>query len=165
MARVSATLARGLVLGTFTTMLSACYVVPLVPETGGSAPVGWTVPAPFVVPPGTPAWVATAPPALPARPLSARLYPQNDAASRLGFLSGTVADLGGGRGRFELDVEGERLVGEATRTGSDGGRGVASAIGPRGTSLRCDYTMRAIDVGVGSCTLSGGARYQVHLGR
>jgi len=132
--------------------LSACYVIPVAPD-------------------GTPIWPApppeqhsgTARPAIPAV-MQARLYPANEIASRTGMLSGTVTNMMTGKGRLQLDFRGETLVGEATRVADDERRGVASAWGPNGTFMSCEYRMRTPVQGTGICTFSNGARYQVHVG-
>ena len=121
--------------------LSGCYVVPVVPEPAVYPSV--------VVAPG---------PAV----LQARLYPANEAASRTGMLAGTVTNMMTGKGRFQLQYMGETLIGEATRVGE--GRGVASAYGPGGTHMSCEYQMNSPRQGVGTCTFSNGAQYKVHIG-
>jgi hypothetical protein len=96
--------------------------------------------------------------------LQARLYPANDAATQTGLLSGTVTNMMTGKGRFELDYRGELLVGEATRVPGDDRRGIANAYGQRGTFMNCEYRMTTPYQGTGTCNLSSGARYQVHIG-
>ena len=96
--------------------------------------------------------------------LNARLYPANDLATQTGMMSGTVTNMMTGKGRFQLDYRGELLTGEATRVSGDERRGVANAYGTRGTYMSCDYKMNTPYQGAGSCTLSNGAKYEVHLG-
>lgn len=132
--------------------LSACYVIPVAPD---GTPI-WPAPPPGQHP-------ETARPAIPAV-MQARLYPANEIASRTGMLSGTVTNMMTGKGRLQLDFRGEMLVGEATRVADDERRGVASAWGPNGTFMSCEYQMRTPVQGTGICTLSNGARYQVHVG-
>ena len=96
--------------------------------------------------------------------LQARLYPSNDAATRVGMLSGTVTNMMTGKGRFQLDYRGEILVGEATRAPGDERAGIANAYGDRGTYMNCTYRMTTPYQGTGTCNLSTGAQYQVHLG-
>jgi hypothetical protein len=148
--------------------LSGCYVVPIAPDgtplysaVAVPAPVPMQVPAPLVVSPSAPA-VLPGPP-MPAV-LQARLYPSNDAATRVGMLSGTVTNMMTGKGRFQLDYRGEVLVGEATRAPGDDYSGIANAYGDRGTYMNCTYRMTTPYQGTGTCNLSNGARYQVHLG-
>jgi hypothetical protein len=69
-----------------------------------------------------------------------------------------------GKGRFNLNYRGEVLTGEATRTQNDARKGVASAFGKNGSFMSCEYQMSSPLQGAGECTLSDGARYQVHLG-
>ena len=140
--------------------LSGCYVVPVAPDgtplysaVAVPAPVPMQVPAPAVLPV----------PPMPAV-LQARLYPSNDAATRAGMLSGTVTNMMTGKGRFQLDYRGEVLVGEATRAPGDDSSGIANAYGDRGTYMNCTYRMTTPYQGTGTCNLSNGARYQVHLG-
>jgi hypothetical protein len=96
--------------------------------------------------------------------LNARLYPINDLATQTGVMSGTVTNLMNGKGQFQLDYKGEILTGEATRVSGDERSGVANAYGARGTYMSCDYKMNTPYQGAGSCTLSNGAKYEVHLG-
>ena len=136
------------------TALSGCYVVP--------GPDGQL----WHVIPGGPPEPGTQPrpgPALPAT-LPVRLYPANEQATRTGVLTGSVMNMMTGKGRFQLNYEGETLSGEATRVDGDARRGVASAYGPSGTYMSCEYQMNSPRQGAGVCTLSNGARYQVHIG-
>ncbi len=96
--------------------------------------------------------------------LQARLYPANDVATETGLLSGTVTNMMTGRGVFQLSYRGDTLVGEATRVPGDDRRGVAHAYGQRGTYMTCDYRMTTPYMGTGTCSLSNGAQYQVHIG-
>jgi hypothetical protein len=96
--------------------------------------------------------------------LPVRLYPANEEATRTGVLTGTVVNMMTGKGRFQLSYQGETLSGEATRVDGDQRRGVASAYGPTGLFMSCEYQMSSPRQGAGTCTLSNGARYQVHIG-
>jgi hypothetical protein len=96
--------------------------------------------------------------------LNARLYPINDAATETGVMTGSVTNLMNGKGRFQLNFQGELLSGEATRTSGDERQGVANAYGSRGTYMSCEYKMNTPYQGAGTCTLSNGAKYEVHLG-
>lgn len=142
--------------------LSACYVLPVAPDGSPLHPVV-AVPAPAVVVPAQPAVVPV--PAGAPLVLTAQLYPANDIAARDGMIAGTVTNATSGKGWFRMEYRGEVLAGEATRVDSDTRRGIASGYGPLGTTLRCDYRMTAPQQGTGTCTLSTGARYTVHLGR
>lgn len=147
-----------------TLALSGCYVVPVAPDGVAYAPAV-PVPAPYPVnanppPPPRVVMASTAAPAV----LQARLYPSNDVATETGMLAGTVTNFMTGKGRFQLDFRGEQLVGEATRAPGDGMAGVANAYGERGTYMSCAYRMTTPYQGTGTCNLSNGARYQVHLG-
>jgi hypothetical protein len=105
-------------------------------------------------------------PAGPASPasLQARLYPSNEVATETGMLSGTVTNMMTGKGFFQLNYRGEILSGEATRVPGDDRRGLANAYGQRGTYMSCDYRMTTPYQGTGTCSLSTGAQYQVHIG-
>jgi len=105
-------------------------------------------------------------PAGPAAPagLQARLYPSNEVATETGMLSGTVTNMMTGKGFFQLNYRGEVLSGEATRVPGDERRGLASAYGQHGTFMTCDYRMTTPYLGTGTCSLSNGAQYQVHIG-
>jgi hypothetical protein len=146
-----------------TLTLSGCYVVPVAPD-GTAYPAAVAVPAPYAVNavPRTAAPFVQAP-AVPSV-LQARLYPANDVATQTGMLAGTVTNFMTGKGRFQLDVRGETLVGEATRAPGESTGGVANAYGERGTYMSCAYRMSTPYQGTGTCNLSNGARYQVHLG-
>ena len=106
------------------------------------------------------------PPAGPASPasLQARLYPSNEVATETGMLSGSVTNMMTGKGFFQLNYKGEILSGEATRVPGDERRGMANAYGQRGTFMTCDYRMTTPYLGTGTCSLSNGAQYQVHIG-
>ena len=137
--------------------LSGCYVVP-----GPDGQLWHVVPGH----PGGPAAngpQAGAGRAMPAS-LPVRLYPANEQATRTGVLTGTVLNMMTGKGRFQLTYEGETLSGEATRVDGDARRGVASAYGPSGAYMSCEYQMNTPRQGAGICTLSNGAKYQVHIG-
>lgn len=141
--------------------LTGCYVVPLAPDGTPIYPYAYNAP-PYgaTVVPARP-YVA-GPPA--AAMLNARLYPANDIATETGMMTGTVTNMMNGKGRFQLDYRGELLSGEATRVSGDDRRGVANAYGARGTYMSCEYKMNTPYQGAGSCTLSNGAKYEVHLG-
>ena len=96
--------------------------------------------------------------------LPARLYPVNDIATEAGMVSGTITSLKDGKARFQLTYKGELLVGEATRVSGDDRKGLATAWGPSGAFMTCDYQMSAPVRGAGNCNFSDGARYQVHVG-
>ena len=141
--------------------LTGCYVVPLAPDGTPVYPYSYNAP-PYgaTVVPARP-YVA-GPPA--AAMLNARLYPTNEIATETGMMTGTVTNMMTGKGRFQLDYKGEILSGEATRVSGDDKRGVANAYGSRGTYMSCDYRMSTPYQGAGSCTMSNGAKYEVHLG-
>jgi hypothetical protein len=136
-------------------LLTGCYVVPVAPDGTplyGAAAVGVPVAA-------APVHAAPMPSVL-----QARLYPSNGVASQDGMLAGTVTNMMTGKGRFELQYQGEVLVGEATRVPGDDRSGVANAYGQRGTYMSCSYRMTSPYQGTGTCTMSTGATYSVHLG-
>ena len=145
-----------------TLALSGCYVVPATNPDGSIVYHHYPLPPVGAIPgPGSAPFPAG--PAIPTV-LQARLYPANDLAARTGVLSGTVTNMMTGKGRFQIQVAGEILTGEATRVSNDERRGVASAFGSGGTSMSCEYQMNSPMQGAGSCTLSTGAKYQVHIG-
>jgi hypothetical protein len=190
---MSNTFKKGLILGSLTAAgLCGCVLVPVTsdgtPVYPGTATVypAFAVPLPTVQGPGpnyaapipgrqerSAAAPAYAPPAVelaaptgsstPAA-LQARLYPSNDVATETGLLSGTVTNMMTGKGIFQLNYRGEILIGEATRLPGDDRRGVANAYGQRGTHMNCEYRMTTPYQGTGSCRLSNGAQYQVHIG-
>jgi hypothetical protein len=137
-------------------LLAGCIVVPLGPDgrvpavivpagAGTAAPLVATGPAPITVP--------------------VRLYPTNEIAAGLGPIAGSVTNQLTGKGTFTLNVGGEMMSGEATRTGGTrSNTGVASAYGARGGYANCDYTMNSTSQGSGRCVFSNGAQYQLHIG-
>lgn len=145
--KISKRLCASLVLQAST--LSGCYVIP---ERDGQYS--------FYIPAGP---TAQGQPALP-RVLSARLYPENDLATQTGMVSGTVTNMMTGKGRFQITYAGETLTGEATRVSGDDRKGIASAYGPSGTFMSCEYQMNSPAQGAGTCMFSNGARYKVHIG-
>ena len=142
--------------------LAGCYVVPV------AGPEGQTLYAAYPIPPTYPVAPAPASGAHPGTAfpvvLNARLYPDNDLASQGGVVTGTVANMMNGKGRFQLQYGGEVLTGEATRVSNDSRRGIASAYGSGGSFMSCEYQMSNPRQGAGSCTFSNGARYKLHIG-
>lgn len=145
--------------------LAGCYVVPVVDPQGNVQyhhfplpPAGAQLPAPMGAGGPPPAGYPAAPVAVPAR-----LYPANDLANQTGMIAGSVTNMRNGKGRFQLQLQNETLVGEATRHGDDK-HGVASAYGNGGTFMQCEYQMNTPVQGAGTCTFSTGARYKLHIG-
>jgi hypothetical protein len=134
--------------------LAGCYVVPVVGPDGQPSTVLYPIP-PYPAHPGHPPTPVT---------LHARLYPDNDLATPTGVVTGTVTNMMTGKGRFQLQYGGEILVGEATRVSNDERKGVASAYGPNGSYMSCEYQMNNPRQGAGTCIFSNGARYKVHIG-
>lgn len=128
--------------------LGGCYVVPMHPATA---------PAPAMVPGAMPQ---------PAGPLTftARLYPANDLASGYGMVAAVVTNDLNGRGHFSTAINGESFTGEATRVAGSRREGVANGAGSRGSYLNCRYTMNSPALGTGSCRLSDGAVFTMHIG-
>ena len=156
--------------------LGGCYVVPMgndnidrlirAVEQGQVQPqVQAQTQQPAPTPPPSAAQVKQVPPA-PMGPASipARLYPVNDVATEAGMVSGTITNFMNGKARFQLTYKGELLVGEATRVSGDDRKGIATAWGPSGSFMTCEYQMSAPVRGAGNCNFSDGARYQVHVG-
>ena len=137
--------------------LAGCYVVPGPDGQLWHVVPGHTGGGPAAMP------QAAAGAAMPVS-LPVRLYPANEEATRTGVLTGTVVNMMTGKGRFQLTYQGETLSGEATRVDGDQRRGVASAYGPTGVFMSCEYQMNSPRQGAGTCTLSNGAKYQVHIG-
>ena len=149
--------------------VSGCYIVPIGSEDMAKIHTLMQQAAPAQQPAAAPASAAAAAqpsPAAPSVPTSipARLYPVNDIATENGMLSGTVTNMMNGKGRLQLTYRGEPLVGEATRVANDERKGVASAWGPNGSFMTCEYQMSSPVRGAGTCSFSDGARYQVHVG-
>ena len=140
--------------------LSGCYIVPVGPD---GVPAAYIPVAPPPAFPGQNPATQQGQPSMP-KVLYARLYPSNDLASQTGMVSGTVTNMMTGKGRFQLNYQGETLTGEATRVSGDSRKGVASAYSQNGSFMTCDYQMSSPTQGAGTCQFSNGARYQVHIG-
>ena len=140
--------------------LAGCYVVPVGPD-GNYAVYLPVTPPPVAGAPGHSPQASQ--PAMP-KVLHARLYPENDLATQTGMVSGTVTNMMTGKGRFQLQYAGEVLTGEATRVNGDQRKGIASAYGPSGSFLSCEYQMSSPVQGAGTCMFSNGAKYKVHIG-
>jgi hypothetical protein len=136
--------------------LSGCYVVP----TGQDGNYAIYIPSGPAQP--GPSSASNVPGA--AKVLQARLYPDNDLATQTGMVSGTVTNMMTGKGRFQIQYAGEVLTGEATRVNGDSRKGIASAWGPSGSFMSCEYQMSTPMQGAGNCTFSNGAKYKVHIG-
>ncbi len=132
-----------------TASLSGCYVVPLDSHAYTHGPTT----------------VVTVPsaPALPVT-LSARLYPANEAASPAGVVTANVSNDLNGRGHFSTNILGESFGGEATRVPGSNREGVANGSGNRGSYINCRYTMNSAVMGTGTCSLSTGAIFSMHIG-
>ncbi len=139
-------LRRAALLGALATSatLAGCYVMPVQP------------PAPAVV----------TIPAAPAGPVTftARLYPANDQASAYGVVAAVVTNDLNGRGHFSTAINGESFAGEATRVAGSSRDGVANGAGNRGGYIQCRYTMNSATLGTGTCRLSNGAAFTMHVG-
>ena len=162
-------------------LLSGCYVVPVSPEQVeklttlldqaqraqiANAQATSAAPKPAPAPAAAAKEIAAPPIAIPGGPVTlyARLYPMNDIATESGMVSGTVTSLMNGKGRFQISYRGENLIGEATRVSGEDRKGVASAWGPNGSFMSCEYQMSSPLRGAGTCSFSDGAKYQVHVG-
>lgn len=143
--------------------LAGCYVVPVVDPQGDVQYQYYPLP-----PAGMPVAVSSGAYHAPGSPfpavLNARLYPDNDLATQTGVVTGTVANMMNGKGRFQLQYGGEVLTGEATRVSNDERKGIASAFGSSGSYMSCEYQMNNPRQGAGSCVFSNGARYKLHIG-
>ena len=93
---------------------------------------------------------------------TARMYPVNDNASRMGPVSGVITNPEHGHGQFTFAAAGETYSGEATR-GVSSSKGVANAVGNRGGYVACSYAMSSSNLGSGSCQFANGARYDLHI--
>ncbi|HWS76225.1 MAG TPA: hypothetical protein VN324_13890 [Quisquiliibacterium sp.] len=150
-----------------TTVLAACYVVPMRTPDGRIIYQHYPLPPVDSVAPGMPApGGVPAPAAGPVAPatLPVRLYPSNDVATRTGVITGSVTNMMTGKGVFNVSYQGEVLTGEATRVSNEERRGVASAFSPKGLFMSCEYQMNTPYQGAGTCTFSTGAAYQMHIG-
>ena len=168
MKRISKSLAAGLAFPAIA--LSGCYVVPVVDPQGHiqyqhhPLPPAGTYVAPVAYPAPYPGQTFPYPGQTFPVVLNARLYPDNDLATQTGVVTGTVANMMTGKGRFQLQYGGEILTGEATRVSNDERKGIASAFGSSGSFMSCEYQMNNPRQGAGTCTFSNGARYKLHVG-
>lgn len=139
-----------LVVATGVATLSGCYVVPV-----GQYPSQYPPATQVVVPP----------PATQPVTFAARLYPANDLATSYGMVNAVVTNDLNGRGNFQTTINGESFAGEATRQAGSARDGIANGAGNRGSYINCRYTMNSATLGTGSCTLSNGARFTMHVGQ
>ena len=158
--------------------LSGCYIVPvgadeiakmhLLMQQANQLPSPSQQPAAASAPKAAPTQAASPAPGSPQvivpTSIQARLYPANEIATENGMVSGTVTNMMNGKGRLQVTYRGELLTGEATRVANDERKGVASAWGPNGSFMSCEYQMSSPLRGAGTCSFSDGARYQVHVG-
>jgi len=152
--------------------LSGCYIVPVgADEIAKMHLLMQQQNQPLAANPAPKASAAASPSAAPVAPqvtvpttIQARLYPINEIATENGMVSGTVTNMMNGKGRLQMTYRGELLTGEATRVANDERKGVASAWGPNGSFMSCEYQMSSPARGAGTCSFSDGARYQVHVG-
>ena len=135
-------------------MLSGCYVMPLNQYPGGAPRGSYNN--------SNSGGVAIVPVAAYRPVFTARLYPGNPAAARVGGVSGVITNPEQGHGEFTFTLGGEQFSGEATRA-PNSTKGVANATGNRGGFVRCDYMMSSTALGYGSCTFASGARYDMHI--
>jgi hypothetical protein len=120
----------------------------------------------YVVPIHQPAPAVVTVPVAPAAPMTftARLYPANDQASTYGVVAAVVTNDLNGRGQFSTNIMGESFSGEATRMAGSPRDGVANGAGNRGGYISCRYTMNSPTLGTGTCRLSNGAQFSMHVG-
>lgn len=142
-------LAFALAIATGVAILPGCYVIPI-----GQYPANY--------PPATAQVIVPAP--LPVT-FSAWLYPANDLASAYGMINAVVTSDLHGRGSSNSTINGESFVGESTRQTSSSSDGLANGAGNRGSYINCQYTMDSATTSTGSCTLSHGAQFTMHVGQ
>jgi hypothetical protein len=133
--------------GTVLSVLAGCYVVPMQPASAPSTTV--MVPVPMPPQPMT---------------FSARLYPANELATSYGMVAAVVTNDLNGRGHFSTAINGESFSGEATRVAGSSREGVANGAGNRGSYLNCRYSMNSPTLGTGTCRMSNGATFTMHVG-
>lgn len=145
--KITSPAARRILLGAAVTAsvaaLAGCYVVPL-HQPAPAIPAAVPAPAPVT--------------------FSARLYPANDLAAGYGVVPAVVTNDLNGRGTFTTNIKGESFSGEATRTAGSSREGVANGAGNRGSYINCRYTMNSATLGTGTCRLSNGAVFTMHVG-
>lgn len=127
-------------------LLGGCYVVPLQPPPSNAPVVQLPLPAPAPL------------------TFSARLYPANDFAARYGTVMAVVTNDLNGRGHFSTSINGENFSGEATRVAGSPRDGLANGAGSRGGYINCRYTLNSPTLGTGTCRMSDGAVFSMHVG-
>jgi len=126
--------------------LGGCYVVPIQPQSNPTVVHVPAAPAPGPV------------------TFSARLYPSNERAAAYGTVMAVVTNDLNGRGHFSTNINGENFSGEATRVAGSSREGLANGAGSRGGFINCRYTMNSPTLGTGTCRLSDGAVFSMHVG-
>jgi hypothetical protein len=125
-------------------VLTGCYVVPIHPPSAPAvhSPAQVAAPAPVTI--------------------GARLYPSNELAAAYGTVNAVVTNDLHGRGVFTTNINGESFTGEATRTAGSSREGIANGAGNRGSYINCRYQMNSATLG--TCRLSNGAQFSMHVG-
>jgi hypothetical protein len=129
-----------------TLLLGGCYVVPIQPESVRTTAPTAATPLPTPV------------------TFAARLYPANELAAPFGMISAVVTNDLYGRGSFSTNIGGESFSGEATRSNNNSREGLANGAGNRGGYISCRYSMNSPTLGSGTCKLSNGALFTMHVG-
>lgn len=130
--------------------LSACYVVPMESGSRVVQTSGNTTATTAVVPQ--------------SNTLQARLYPTNEMAQRYGSVNATVSIDQNGHGVFNAYIGGEQFTGDATRA-LNSRTGKANGSSASGRYIACDYSMNSATLGTGTCKMSTGAVFSMHIAR
>lgn len=80
------------------------------------------------------------------------------------MVSAVVTNHLDGRGHFSTNIGGENFAGEATREAGSSRQGLANGAGSRGSFITCRYTMNSATLGTGTCRVSNGATFTMHVG-
>lgn len=137
--------AVGVALSGVALALSGCYITPIHPYNAQST---------LVIAPAAPVPLT----------FTTRLYPANEQAAPYGQIMAVVTNNLYGHGSFSTNIGGESFSGEATRVTGPNREGIASGTGSRGSFINCRYVMNSQTQGTGSCTLSNGAQFTMHVG-
>lgn len=125
--------------------LSACYVVPM----SQSSRVVQTP-------------IYQAPIKNQTSSLTARLYPNNAIAKQYGTVQALVTSDQNGHGTFQAAIGGEQFSGDATRM-PNSRRGRANGSAVSGRYVACEYEMNSTTLGAGTCQMSTGAVFSMHI--
>ncbi len=96
--------------------------------------------------------------------LSGRMYPSNQRANAYGVGTASIVRERANHAVFTANLSGKTFTGEATRSASHPKQGTANGTSSDGLYLNCQYEMNTAVRGSGTCRVSDGATFSIHIG-